>query len=212
MTRFLAERGIESRFVNGLRVTTPEVMDAVVKVFLGSVNAALVSALRAAGARPVGLSGLDAGLVDAEILNPDLGMVGNPVSSDGRILDLLVRENYLPVIACVAGDAQGRIFNVNADRMAVACANSFQVRKLLFLTDVEGVRDSEGATRDSLSVAEALELIRSGVATGGMQAKLEAAISALDSKVEEVLIAPGARPGVVDLALSGSRVGTRLHS
>src|SRR4029078_3401732 len=84
MTRFLAERGVESRFVNGLRVTTPEVLDAVLKVFAGSVNSELVAAFRAAGARPVGLSGLDAGLVDAELLNPDLGAVGKPVRSDAH--------------------------------------------------------------------------------------------------------------------------------
>ena len=83
MTRFLAERGVESRFVNGLRVTTAEVIDAVVKVFAGSVNAQLVSAFRAAGARPVGLSGLSAGLVDAVQLDPELGHVGKPVASDG---------------------------------------------------------------------------------------------------------------------------------
>src|ERR1700691_407764 len=82
MTRFLAERGVESHFINGLRVTTPEIIDAVVKVFAGSVNTQLVSAFRAAGAKPVGLTGLDAGLVDAEILSPDLGQVGRPVCSD----------------------------------------------------------------------------------------------------------------------------------
>src|SRR5580692_1118321 len=88
MTRFLTERGVESRFVNGLRVSTPEVIDAVVKVFAGSVNASLVTAFRAVGARPVGLSGLDAGLVDAEILDPSLGQVGKPVHSDPRLLEL----------------------------------------------------------------------------------------------------------------------------
>ncbi len=210
MTRFLAERGVESRFVNGLRVTTPEVIDAVVKVFAGSVNTQLVAAFRAAGARPVGLTGLDAGLVDAEVLHTDLGLVGKPIASDARLLEVLVREQYLPVIACVAGDPQGRIFNVNADQMAVACANSFRVQKLLFLTDVEGVRDGEGSTRDVLTAAEAVDLIQSGVATGGMQAKLEAALSALNAGVEEVLIAPGARPDVVSMLLSGSPLGTRL--
>lgn len=210
MTRFLAERGVESRFVNGLRVTTPDVIDAVVKVFAGSVNAQLVAAFRAAGARPVGLSGLDAGLVDAEILDPDLGLVGKPVHSDTRLLVLLVREGYLPVVACVAGDAQGHIFNVNADQMAVACAASFGVRKLLFLTDVDGVRDGQGVTREVLTAAEARELIQAGIATGGMRAKLEAAISALDAGVEEVFIAPGAKPGVVDLVLRSSGLGTRL--
>ena len=92
MTRFLAERGVESRFVNGLRVTTPEVLDAVVKVFAGSVNAELVMALRAAGANPVGLSGLSAGLVDAVQLDPALGHVGRPAQSNGRLLEILVRE------------------------------------------------------------------------------------------------------------------------
>lgn len=210
MTRFLAERGVESRFVNGLRVTTPEIIDAVVKVFLGSVNAQLVAALRAAGGLPVGLSGLDAGLVDAEVLNPDLGLVGKPVHSDARLLELLVSNRYLPVIACVAGDREGRIFNVNADQMAVACAVSFHTRKLLFLTDVEGVRDGTGKTRPVLTSAEARALIATGIATGGMQAKLEAALIALNQGVEEVIIAPGATPGALDLLLAGTPLGTRL--
>src|SRR5689334_25251192 len=123
MTRFLAERGVESRFVNGLRVSTPEVIDAVLKVFAGSVNAELVTAFRAAGASPVGLSGLDAGLVDAEILDPELGQVGKPVRSDARLLEVLTQASYLPVVACVGGDSKGRIYNVNADQMAVACAS-----------------------------------------------------------------------------------------
>jgi acetylglutamate kinase len=210
MTRFLAERGVESRFVNGLRVSSPEVIDAVVKVFAGSVNASLVTAFRAAGARPVGLSGLDAGLVDAEILDPSLGQVGRPVRSDARLLEVLVRESYLPVIACVAGDAQGAIYNVNADQMAVACAVSFHASKLIFLTDVDGVRDSGGQIRGVLSIADALGFIQEGVATGGMQAKLESAIDALRRGVGEVLIAPGARPGVLNSALDQFPIGTRL--
>jgi acetylglutamate kinase len=212
MTRYLAERGIESCFVNGLRVTTPEVIDAVVKVFAGSVNTQLVTAFRAAGARPVGLTGLDAGLVDAEILNPELGQVGRPVHSDPRLLELLIRESYLPVVACIAGDCHGLIYNVNADQMAVACAISLHAEKLLFLTDVEGVRDAQGKSRERLTVNEAQELIRSGIATGGMQAKLEAAIQALRNGVPRVLIGPGAQPGIVALLLAGSRIGTGLSS
>jgi acetylglutamate kinase len=211
MTRFLAEHGVESRFISGLRVTTPEVIDAVVKVFAGSVNTQLVSAFRAAGANPVGLTGLDAGLVDAEILSPDLGQVGRPAYSDARLLEVLVQKSYLPVIACVAGDPQGRVFNVNADQMAVALAASFHVNKLMFLTDVDGVRDGAGVTREVLTAGEARSLIDQGVATGGMQAKLEAAINALHAGVEEVLVAPGAKPGIVELLLGGgSRIGTRL--
>ena len=210
MTRFLAERGVESRFVNGLRVTTPEVIDAVLKVFAGSVNSELVTAFRAAGSQPVGLSGLDAGLVDAELLNPDLGQVGKPVRSDARLLDLLTEASYLPVIACVAGDASGNIYNVNADQMAVACAASFAAESLLFLTDVEGVRDASGSICPTLTCDQACSLIREGVATGGMQAKLEAAIDALRQGVAQVLIAPGAMAGVVGRLLNGEPVGTRL--
>jgi len=210
MTRYLAERGVASQFVNGLRVTTPEIIDAVLKVFAGSVNAELVSAFRAAGARPVGLSGLDAGLVDAELLNLDLGQVGKPVRSDARLLGLLTDASYLPVVACVAGDALGNVYNVNADQMAVACAASFATESLVFLTDVEGVRDKDGAICPTLTCDQARMLIRDGVATGGMQAKLEAAMDAVGKGVGQVLIAPGALVGVVGRLLGGEAVGTRL--
>ena len=210
MTRFLTERGIESRFVNGLRVTTPDVIDAVVKVFRGSVNSTLVTAFRAAGARPVALSGLDAGLVDAEVLNPELGLVGRPMHSDARLLEVLTAANYLPVVACIAGDAHGAIYNVNADQMAVACAASFKVEKLLFLTDVDGVRNAQGAVEPSLTVAQARTLVEQGVATGGMQAKLEAATAALEKGVGQVSIAPGAAPGIVQQLLESQPRGTCL--
>jgi len=212
MTRFLAERGIESRFVNGLRVTTPDIIDAVLKIFAGSVNAELVTAFRAAGARPVGLSGLDAGLVDAEQLNPELGQVGKPVHSDASLLDLLTGESYLPVVACVAGDARGTVYNVNADQMAVACAASFVAESLIFLTDVEGVRDNTGSVCSTLTRIQARKLIEDGVATGGMQAKLEAAMDALAKGVRQVLVAPGALEGIVGKLIAGETVGTRLVS
>lgn len=210
MTRYLAERGVGSRFVGGLRVTTPDVIDAVVKVFRGSVNASLVAAFRAAGARPVGLSGIDAGLVDAEMLNPELGLVGRPVRSDTRLLELLTSEGYLPVVACIAGDARGAIYNVNADQMAVACAVSFRVDALLFLTDVEGVRNAFGQIEPRLSAAQARGLIQEGIATGGMQAKLEAATSALERGVARVVIAAGAEAGIVEKLLAGQPRGTLL--
>jgi acetylglutamate kinase len=210
MTRYLAERGVESRFVNGLRVTTPEVIDAVLKVFAGTVNTELVGAFRAAGARAVGLTGLDSGLVDAEPLAEELGAVGKPVRSNAALLELLTREHYLPVVACVAGDAKGAVYNVNADQMAVACASSFHADKLIFLTDVDGVKDAEGKVLDSLTAAEAAGLIETGVATGGMQAKLEAAVSALKTGVREIVIAPGAQAGVVAEILAGTKIGTRI--
>jgi acetylglutamate kinase len=215
MTRYLAEHGVESRFVNGLRVTTPEILDAVLKIFAGTVNTELVAALRAEGAPAVGLTGIDAGLVDAEPVNPELGHVGRPVRSDSKVLDVLVREAFLPVVACVAGDSSGNIYNVNGDQMAVACATAFAAEKLIFLTDVDGVRDQSGSIRSTLTSDEALDLIRTGVATGGMQAKLEAALCRLSdsrSQAAEVHICPGSYAGIIDTIFYGKPVGTRLIS
>ncbi len=210
MTRFLNERGVESRFVDGLRVTTPEVLDAVLKVFAGSVNHELVASFVAAGTGAVGLTGIDAGLTEAEPLDPKLGAVGRPVRSNADLLVLLASAGYLPVVACVAGDRQGRIYNVNADQMAVACAAAFGARKLFFLTDVEGVRGEDGRTLERLTAGQAARLIQGGVATGGMMAKLKAAMEALRGGVGEVIIAPGAAQDVVARLLAGQPLGTRV--
>ena len=210
MTRFLTEHSVESRFIDGLRVTTPEVLDAVLKVLAGSVNRALVAALIAAGVNAVGLSGMDALLTEAEPMSRDLGFVGRPVRSNPALLELLTTHQYLPVVACVAGDRLGNFYNVNADQMAVACAASFQASKLLFLTDVDGVRGRNDVISPELTVSECRSLIDDGIATGGMRAKLDAAIAALDQGVSEVTIAPGVSPGVLKKLLSGEPVGTRL--
>lgn len=210
MTRFLSERGVESRFVNGLRVTTAEVLDAVLKVLAGSVNQELVAAFIAAGAPAVGLSGVDALLAEAEPMSPELGFVGRTVGSDGRLLEVLTAAGYIPVVACIAADRKGQIYNVNADQMAVACATGFGADKLLFLTDVEGVRGADNQTLATLTEEECEALISAGVATGGMQAKLNAATDALSRGVGEVVIAPGAAEGVVRKLMEGERFGTRL--
>jgi acetylglutamate kinase len=212
MTRYLADRGIESRFVNGLRVTGPEALDAILKVFAGTVNHELVAGLNRAGALAVGLSGIDALLAEAEQMDPDLGAVGRVVKSNSALLDLLTENRYLPVIACVAGDRHGRIYNVNADQMAVACAVAFGAKELIFLTDVEGVLDESRQVRPQLTAAESERLVRDGVATGGMQAKLSAAQAALRGGVARVLIAPGAASRVLERVLSGEPLGTQMVS
>ena len=210
MTRYLAERGVESRFVNGLRVTDSAVVDALLKVFAGSVNHELVAALNAAGAQAVGLSGIDSFLVEAEQMDPALGAVGRVVRSNPALLNTLTSANFLPVVACVAGDRQGQIYNINADQMAVACAAAFGAQKLVFLTDVPGVLDGAGQVRPVLTATESRGLIDAGVATGGMRAKLEAALAALRGGVAEVLIAPGAAADVLPRALSGESIGTKM--
>ncbi len=210
MTRFLAERGVESRFVNGLRVTTPETMDAVLKVLAGSVNQELVAALIAAGVRAVGLSGVDAGLVEAEPMAAELGLVGRVQRCNPELLELLVARGFLPVVACIAGDRGGRMYNVNADQMAAACAAGWRADRLIFLTDIAGVLDGAGKVQPVLTAEECSRLISDGVATGGMQAKLNAATAALDQGVAEIEIVPGALPGVLSRLFSGEPVGTRI--
>jgi acetylglutamate kinase len=210
MTRFLAERGVESRFVDGLRVTTPETMDAVLKVLAGSVNQELVVALIAAGARAVGLSGVDGGLVEAEQMDPKLGLVGRVQRCNPELLDLLVAHGYLPVVACVAGDRAGRMYNVNADQMAAACAAGWRADRLLFLTDIAGVLDAAGQVQPVLTAEQCGRLIGDGVATGGMQAKLNAAGAALAQGVAEIHIAPGNSLGVLARLFDGQPVGTRI--
>jgi acetylglutamate kinase len=210
MTRYLTDHGVESHFVNGLRVTTPEVLDAVVKVLAGSVNRELVAAFIACGVQAVGLTGMDALLTEARQMSEELGRVGKPIRSDARILNVLLAERYLPVIACLAGDAQGQFFNVNADQMAVSVAAALSVDKLLFLTDVDGVRGENNVVHSTLNTDQCRRLIETGVATGGMRAKLESAVEALQSGAAEVIIAPGALPGVVGKLLAGDPLGTRL--
>lgn len=210
MTRFLAERGIESRFVNGLRVTTPEVLDAVLKVFAGSVNQQLVAAFIASDIRAVGLTGMDALLTEARQMNEELGYVGQPVRSDGRLLNLLTKNSYLPIIACVAGDHNGRFYNVNADQMAVSIADAIQAEKILFLTDVAGVLGEGNVIYSTLGLEQCRQLVDSGIVTGGMRAKIEAAVTAIRSGIREVVIAPGDVPGAIEKFVAGGQLGTRL--
>jgi acetylglutamate kinase len=149
VTRFLEERGVRSTFVRGLRVTTDETIDAVIKVLPGSVNTQLVAALAVAGARAVRLTGVDAGIAWADQLDPELGYVGRVLSSDRRLLDTLTEAGYVPVGACLARGANGQVNNVNGDSMAVAVASNWKVDRLVFLTDVQGV---PGAAKQRIPV------------------------------------------------------------
>lgn len=207
MTRFLDERGIQSRFVRGLRVTTEETIDAVLKVLAGTVNTQLVAAL---GGKAVGLTGIDAGLATAEQLDPELGLVGRVVKSDPSVLDALTDAGMLPVVACVAGGSHGQVFNVNGDSMAVAIASSWGVDRLVFLTDVSGVLDDNQSIIPVLTVEGCKHLIDSGVATGGMQAKLNAATDAVAGGVHEVRIVKGTVPLIVKRVFEGEEIGTRI--
>ncbi len=211
VTRFLQEQGIESRFINGLRVSDEQVVDAVTKVIAGAVNKQLVGAIINQGALAVGLSGLDGMLTVAKPFNPELGFVGRPQNTDGRLLDLLVTAGYLPVVACIGGDATGAIYNVNADQMAVSCAAGFQADLLIFLTDVPGVKGDDGKVLSRLTPSGSRALIVEGIARGGMRAKLESCLDALQARIAQVVIAHGRDVNICQRLLAGEEIGTRMN-
>jgi acetylglutamate kinase len=210
VTQFLEERGVQSHFVNGLRISDENVVDAVTKVIAGGVNKTLVSALLGENVPAFGLSGVDGRLTSAEPLHPQLGSVGKPTNTDGRLLGLLRDAGYVPVVACIAANSRGDVLNVNADEMAVSCATAWEADRLIFLTDVPGVKNGTGQVMSNMTPPEIRELIRSGHASGGMRAKLEAAVAALDRGVSEVTIACGRENKVCERLMTHEILGTRL--
>jgi acetylglutamate kinase len=192
--------GKEAAFVGGRRVTSRNDLDLLRMVLSGAVNKRLVNGLVAAGAPAVGLSGEDDALIAAEIIDAaTLGFAGRPTAINTKLLRTLLNAGYMPVISPVGYDAtsgKGGTLNVNGDDAAAAIAAALGADELLLIADVEGVRDSRGDLVQVLTVESGRELIATGVATGGMAAKLESAHAALLAGVERVRICDLA--GLVD--------------
>jgi acetylglutamate kinase len=184
--------GIETTFVGGRRVTSRSDLDVLRMVLSGVVNKRLVSSLVAAGVPAVGLSGEDDALISAELIDAGtLGFAGRPTAINVQLLRLLMHAGYVPVVSPVGYDAasgEGGALNVNGDDAAAAIAAALEAEELLLIADVEGVRDARGDFAPFLSIESAQELISSGVAAGGMAAKLESAHAALLAGVDRVRI------------------------
>jgi acetylglutamate kinase len=204
LTSFLDKMGVASEFRNGLRITSAEALDGVVKVFAGTVNHHLLAALYAAGIPAAGISGIDGGCLLAEPLRgdpgEDLGYVGRITGANPRVWEALLAGGLLPVMACLAVGKDGQIYNVNADQAAVACAAAWRADSLIFWTDVDGVRDGSGQTVPRLAAEDIPALIGSGAVTGGMLAKLNAVEAALAAGVPQIVICNGRREQHEDLA------------
>ena len=213
ISRMLKRSGIESQFVDGLRVTDAATMEVAEMVLSGAVNKEIVKFINVAGreadVRGVGLSGKDARLLTVEKavrsrVDPetsleetiDLGFVGEPKKVDPQIVNALIhaQEDYVPVIAPIGVSEEGETYNINADAVAGAVAGALDAKRMLLLTDVQGVLDRNGERIEQLTVEEARRMIRDGVATGGMIPKLETAIEAVEAGVEAVVILDGRRP------------------
>ena len=209
LSKYLKKSGTASRFVNGLRLTTAETLDGVVKVFAGTVNHQLLAALHQAGVPAAGISGVDGGCLQAEKLTgeggQDWGYVGRIRKANPRLWEVLLAAGMLPVMASLAVGENGQIYNVNADQTAVACAVHLGADALIFLTDVDGVRDAQGRTIRCLEAEEIPTLIESGTATGGMLAKLNAVREALAGDVQRVHIVNGHSEDALESVLAAAQ-------
>jgi acetylglutamate kinase len=213
ISRMLERSGVKSTFIDGLRVTDEATMEVAEMVLSGSINKEIVNWINRAGkeadVRGVGLSGKDARMItvtkarrtkkdpDSHIEQiVDLGFVGEPKKIDPKLIEALIYadEDYIPVIAPIGVSESGDTYNINADTVAGALAGSLRAKRMLLLTDVAGVKDKDGNLVRQMSVKDAFDAIRSGVATGGMIPKLETAIEAVDAGVEAVVILDGRRP------------------
>jgi acetylglutamate kinase len=192
--------GREAAFVGGRRITSQSDLDLLRMVLSGVVNKRLVNALVAAGIPAIGLSGEDDALIGAEVIDAaSLGFAGRPIAVNVQLLRTLMDAGYMPVISPVGYDrtsGKGGALNVNGDDAAAAIAVSLKADELLLIADVAGVRGAEGEVVQILSIETARDLIASGVAAGGMAAKLESAHNALLGGVDRVRICDLA--GLVD--------------
>ena len=219
---------IKSEFAGGLRITDKPTVDVVEMVLAGSINKEIVAWIAREGGNAVGISGKDAHLMTARkidnhtIADPgsnlmravDLGYVGEPVTVNPYIIDVFVKSDLIPVIAPLATSEEGATLNVNADTFASSLAVALKAKRLLLLTDVDGVLDKGGKLLPELTVKRARALIADGTITGGMIPKVESCISVVEAGVGAVVILNGKVPHAVLLELftehgAGTLLGTR---
>ncbi|HEX4106468.1 MAG TPA: acetylglutamate kinase [Rhizomicrobium sp.] len=209
----LKKLDIQSRFIDGLRVTDQAAVEVVEMVLTGSINKQIVTSINAAGGRAVGLSGKDGNLVMARKLElektgadgkkvvEDLGFVGEPQSINPEVLHTMLKSEIIPVIAPIGVGSKGETYNINADTVAGAVAGAVKAERLILLTDVEGVLDQDKKLIPRLTASEARALIANGTISGGMIPKIKTAIDAVESGVRAAVILDGRIPHVLLLEL-----------
>jgi len=227
--KFLSKLSIKSNFVAGHRITDEKTMDVVEMVLAGKVNKEIVATINQHGGQAVGLSGKDGNLITASklklISNPDeqgdkpdhppeiidIGLVGEVVSINNRIIMSLINDEFIPVIAPVGAGKDNETYNINADLVAGHIASSLKAKKLILLTDVEGVLDSDANLVSSLTMDEADRMIARGVIKEGMIPKLQCSFEALKGGVEKVHIIDGRKEHALLLEiLTDEGVGTEI--
>jgi acetylglutamate kinase len=210
----MSRLGKETEFRHGLRVTDAETLDIARMVLVGKVNRDIVSAINVHGPLAVGMSGEDANLITAAQSHADLGFVGSIEVVDPTMLQRLVAEGIIPVVATIGADEAGQAYNINADTVAGAVAAALGAEKLIFLTDIEGLRvvpDDPSTLVHQASLEVVDEILRSGAAEGGMMPKVEACARAVRGGVARAHILDGRVPHALLLELfTDSGVGTMV--
>jgi acetylglutamate kinase len=210
----LSRLGIGTEFVRGLRVTDAETLDVVRMVLVGKVNRDIVAAINVHGPLAVGVSGEDASLLTAKQLNPDLGFVGEVTSVNTEVVTRLIEDELIPVIATIGVDDAGQAYNINADTAAAAIAAALGAEKLVYLTDIDGIRrdvaDAESVF-SRVSLADVDALIGDGVIAGGMIPKVQACADAVRSGVGVAHILDGRVPRALLLEIfTDEGIGTMV--
>jgi len=221
--RMLDQLGIDCSFREGHRVTDTATMDVVEMVLAGKINKQIVNLINLNGGNCVGLSGKDGRLIQARKLEMvlekknappeiiDLGKVGEVTGVNAKLIETLLAEGFIPVIAPVGVDAEGETYNINADAVAGAVAVALGAKRLLLLTDVAGVKDANGELISSMDLREASEAIASGAIKGGMIPKVKCAMEAVEGGVEKAHILDGRVENSILLELfTASGVGTEM--
>jgi len=211
---WMAKQGVMPRFVRGLRVTDAPSLDIVVAVLTGLINKNLVASMVELGARSIGISGADDGMLRADIRDPELGLVGDVVDVNTDPIKAVLDSGCIPIIAPVGvkmgeDGASPTLLNINADTAAGEIAAALGASRLVFLTDVQGVLDTTRRLIPRLTERQARGLISSNVAAGGMIPKLEACLTALHSGGVSHII-DGREPSALIDVVSGATLGTRI--
>ena len=212
ITQMLKAVGKESQFVNGLRVTDKETVDIVQMVLAGKVNKNLVNLLHNKGGKAIGLCGIDGHMIEAEMLNPELGYVGEITNVNVEPITDVLEKGYIPVISTVGCDKEGNVYNINADTAAAKIAGILGAESLISMTDIEGIlrdKDDPSTLISKIDVNEAPALFEEGVISGGMIPKVECCIDAIDSGVRKVFIIDGRIPhSILIETLTDEGIGT----
>jgi acetylglutamate kinase len=207
--------GKTTEFRNGLRVTDAETVDIARMVLIGQVNPQLVAALNVHGPVAVGVSGEDAGLIRAVARDPELGFVGDVAAINPVILQSLIDDQFIPVVATIGTDAAGQAYNINADTVAGAIAESLGAEKLVYLTDIEGLRrvvDDPASLIRQTTPDELDALVAEGVIAGGMIPKVASCVAAVRAGVRRAHILDGRIPHVLLLELfTDEGIGTMVR-